>query len=258
MTLARQFKTKLIEMEVGKLKLHSAANRDLKQSRVRRLVAEMDLDSLGVFAVWRDGRDFYVIDGQHRKIALEELGLADWSVPCLVFEGMEFADACERFLKLNDGLTVNPWEKFDKGVKSGREACVESKKIVEAAGFRVSSTYGDGKVVCVRAIEDGYKLDRGQALVDTFELLPAMWGHTAAAVEGQIVRGFCLLAHRLNGQLDRDSLVRKMSKYPGGPTRLIGTAKARQDIHGGTIAFNLAQAVVDVYNKGRRSEKVVL
>lgn len=249
----RKFKVKPIEVEVGKLRLRASMNREVRPTRVRWFEKHMDADALGRFAVWRDGRDLYVIDGQHRKLALEAIGLPDWPVRCDVYEGMSFADACEQFLKLNDSLTVRPYDKFDKGAKAGREECVETQRIVEEAGLHVSPQAGDGKLVCVQAAVDTYKLDRGVALARALTWATEAWGVTGPAVEGQIVRGLGLVAARYNGEIDDPSFVKKLAKVAGGPAALQGKAKAQREIRGHSVAHNIGQIAVDLYNKGRRS-----
>lgn len=248
-----KFKVKAAEFAVKDLRLHSAANRELRPTRVRWFEKHMDLDALGRFAIWRDGRNFYVIDGQHRKVALEALGLDDWKVRCDIYEGMSFAEACELFLKLNDSLTVSPYDKFDKGVKAGRRESVETLSIVEKSGLRVSGQAGDGKLVAVAAAVDTWKLDQGEALARSLQWITEAWGHTAPAVEGQIIRGLGLVAHRFNGEIDNEAFIKKLAKYPGGPGHLQGAAKARREFTGGSIARNIASLAIDLYNKGRRS-----
>lgn len=251
--MKRKFRVKHMPIEVGKLRLRSAMNRELRPTRVRWFEQNMDPDALGSFAVWRDGRDFYVIDGQHRKVALENLGLPDWPVDCAVYEGMTFAEACEQFLKLNDGLAIRPFDKFDKGAKAGRQECVETQRIVQEAGLQIAPQAAEGKLVCVSAATDTYKLDGGAALARSLRWATEAWGRTPAAVEGQVVRGLGLVAASYNGEVDDASLVKKLAKIAGGPPGLIGKAKTQREIKGGTVGHNLAAIVVDIYNKGRRS-----
>jgi hypothetical protein len=258
MALQAKFKVKSLEIEVGKLRLHNRANRELRPGRVKNLERDMDLDALGRFAIWRDGRNFYVIDGQHRKVALENLGLADWPVRCDVYEGMSFTDACEQFLKLNDAMNVRPYDKFDKGVKAGRRECVETLRIIEDAGYRIADQARDGNLVCVAAAVDTWKKDEGESLADALKIASQAWGHTSASVEGYIVEGLGLFAHRFNGEVDYAALVKKLAKYHGGPSHLIGAARGQREIKGGTLSRNVALIVTDLYNKGRRSGQVVL
>ena len=251
-----RFKTKSIEMRVGELRLHHSANREVKPGRVRYFTREMNADALGRFAVWRDGRNMYVIDGQHRKLALEELGVPDWPVRCDLYEGMTFSDACQQFLDLNNQLTVSSYDKYDKGVKAGYAECVESKRIAEEAGFRVAHPTHDGNISAVQALRDVWKLDQGESLIRSLAWLSSAWGHTAVAADGQIIRGLGLVAQANNGAIDEAALIKKLSKYPGGPTNLIGAARQRREFKGGSIGRNLAGIVVDVYNKGRRSHQL--
>lgn len=252
--MKQRFKIKTMEIEVNHLRLHGGANREPQMTRVRKLEQTMDLDALGRFSVWHDGgRNFYVIDGQHRKLALENLGLGDWRVRCDVYEGMTFPEACEQFLKLNDALLVRPFDKFDKAAKAGYEAEVETKRIITEAGLCISMQPGDGKVKAVVAAVDVWKLDRGRALARTLEWTKAAWGNTSSSLEGHVLRGLGTVAAAYNGEVDDAALVKKLAKFPGGPGALLGRAKAQREIKGGTVALNAARIVVDVYNKGRRS-----
>lgn len=253
MTLRPKFRVKTTEVEVRNLLLHPSANRERQQTRVRKLVREMDLDKLSRFAAWRDGRNLYVIDGQHRKLALEELGLGEWNVRVDVYEGCAFQDACDLFLGLNDGLIVRPFDKFDKAAKAGYEAEVETQRIVREAGLQISAQSGDGKLACVVAACDVYRMDRGAALKRTLAWTNEAWGSSAASLDGNIIRGLGLVSSSFNGELDDAALVKKLAKFAGGPGALIGRARAQRDIKGGTVAKNVGGIVVDLYNKGRRT-----
>lgn len=112
-----KFRVKPIEIEVSQIKLHGASNRELQQTRVKKLERNMDLDKLGRFALWRDGRNLYVLDGQHRKVALENLGLGDWKVRADVYENITFQDACDLFLIASIVVDV-----YNKGRRSGQLA----------------------------------------------------------------------------------------------------------------------------------------
>jgi len=179
---------------------------------------------------------------------------ADWPVLCDVYEGMTFEDACEQFLKLNDGLLVTAYEKFDKGVKAGRYECIETKKVIESCGFRVANNVRDGNLVCVAAAVDVFKLDQGDALRRALTWGSAAWGHTPQATDGYVLRGLGLIARAYsNGEIDDAALVKKLAKHGGGAASLTGSAKSARNIKGGSLARNLANIIVDVYNKGRRS-----
>lgn len=250
-----RFNVKPTELEVQRLKLHPALNREVSPARVRELYRDMDLDALGRFAAWRDGANLYVIDGQHRKLALEEHGMGEIKVHVDEYRGMTFEDACEQFLKLNTGLTVRPFDKFDKGWKAGRMAETETKRIIEDAGLIPAPVVGDGRLVAVGAALDVWKLDQGEALATALRIATSAWGYSPDAVEGQIIRGLGLVAHRYNGDLDYDVLIKKLAKS-GRPATLIGKARAQREFEGGSIGRNVAQIVVSLYNKGLRSRQV--
>lgn len=249
----RRFKNKWVRVQARNLKLHPKLNREIKNGTLRWLVRDMDLDLLGAFDVWRQGRDLFVIGGQHRKLALEELGMGEWEVDCLVYEGMSLAEACEIALARNHSTPWSPYEKFEKGLTAGETDCLGVRELVESLGLHTAKTSSDGAICCFDALRSSWKRDYGQTLnlALTYEL--AAWGHIAAGVEGQMVRGFVEFASRYNGEVDSASLVKKLAKFPGGPSALLGQAKSQAKIKGGTVSRNLATAIVDLYNKGRRS-----
>lgn len=251
-----KFRVKPMEIEANLIRLHPASNRELQQTRVKKLEREMDLDKLGRFAAWRDGRNLYILDGQHRKVALENLGMGDWKVRIDVYEGITFQDACDLFLGLNDGLAIHSFDKFDKAEKAGHEAQVETKKIIESKGIRVSRLPGDGKLACVAAAVDVWKLDRGLSLDRALDWITEAWGTDGAALEGHVLRGLGIVAFRYKGEIDDPAIAKKLAKMTGGPSSLQGRAKAQREIKGKTVGWNIAAIVVDVYNKGRRSGQI--
>lgn len=242
--------------KVKDLRLHHEANREQRPTRVRELVRDMNLRGLGVFAVWRSGRDFFIIDGQHRKLALEELGLGDYQVNCVIFDDLTFAEACETFLIWNSSLSVRPYDKWDKGWKAGLADCVGLKEIVEEVGLRMSQGTKDGGFSAVDAGRSVWKKDEGESLRRSLTWATEAWGHNASAVEGALIRGFGEFASRFNGEVEDAAFITKLSKYRGGPSSLLGAARGQADIKGGSVAKNIASILVDVYNKGRRGNKL--
>lgn len=248
----RRFKSRFTKIKVSDLRLHAHANRALRPTRVKVLVKTMDLDKLGPFVAWRDGRDLWVIDGQHRKIALETLGFGEWEVDCEVIEGASFQDACDLFIGRNDVLLVRPFDKFDKGVKAAYEDHVETKRIVEAAGFKISDQAGDGKLACVTSALQSYRIDRGESLERALTIIVGAWGYDRAGVEGKIVEGLATFVSSYNGEVDQNALVTKLRKVK--PGNMIASAKALIDTgESGSVSRNVARVVRGVYNKGRRS-----
>lgn len=103
---------------LGKMRVSALAQRELNESRVEHIAAAMDLEQIGTPTVnERDGH-FYVIDGQHRVEALRRwLGddCEGQQIQCWSYVGLTEEEEAEKFLKLNDTLTVNAMAKFKVG-----------------------------------------------------------------------------------------------------------------------------------------------
>lgn len=250
----RRFRTKWIRVQVRDLKLHPKLNREIKPSTIRWLVRDMDLDLLGTFDVWRQGRDLFVINGQHRKLALEELGLGEWEVDCRVFEGMTLPEACEAALAANKSTPWSSWEKFEKGCTAGRPECLGARAVAESFGLRVTKTGGDGEIRCVDVLTKAWSLDIGGTLTEAMAFPLDAWGSTAAAVEGRVLAGFVTFTiYARKYEIDRASFIKKLAKYEGGALAILAHARYESKHKGGTVARRFAEALVDIYNKGRRS-----
>jgi len=77
--------------------------RELKMSKVRKIIENFIPDIMGVALVsWRNG-EFWCIDAQHRIEALKRLGFKEiWAI---VLSGLTYEQECRRFNILNTGRT---------------------------------------------------------------------------------------------------------------------------------------------------------
>lgn len=97
----------LPELELKKIPLDSIKfaeyQRDVKLSKVNKIVKNFVPDILGVGLVsFRDGK-FWGVDTQHRIEALKKLGYKE--ILCQVLTGLTYEQECYRFVLLNTGRT---------------------------------------------------------------------------------------------------------------------------------------------------------
>jgi hypothetical protein len=229
--------------------------RDPIPARVKAIADRLDLDALGLFIVSRrsDGM-LYVIDGQHRIEALRHYGWQnDWKVECRVYEGLTPEQEAELYRQLNNTRPLTSWDFYKAGLVSGDEKCLEIDATVKKCGLAVSKNAGDGKVCCVstlRQIHDRYGKD---VLRRAIELAVSSWGHTAGAVEKEILHGLSIVTATYNGEIETPWMVKKLAKSPGGPSGLLGRARGLKDLHTAPLYRIVAQQIVALYNRGRRA-----
>lgn len=240
---------------LGKTKVSPLAQRELKQARVDRIVATLDLEQIGTPTVnLRDG-SYYIIDGQHRIEALRQFGLeADQQIQCWSYEGLSEEEEAEKFLKLNDTLAVNAFSKFRVGVQAGRPTETDIDRVVRAQGLRVSTDEGDGAIRAVGTLTRIYNRAGAAVLARTLRIIRDAYGDPG--LEAGVIDGIGLLCQRYNGDLNDVDAVTRLAKAHGGVNGLLGSAEQLRRKTGNQRGHCVAAAAVDIYNRGRGGKKL--
>jgi hypothetical protein len=240
------------------ISIHPDAQRQLVQSKLKQLETEMDLDAVGVIHVVEgtiQGRHgFYCVDGQHRIVALQKLGLGDWLVDCLVHVDADTeAKACQLFLTLNNRSPVSSFDTFEKEVKAGHADAVGSSAVAASKGLRVSRTAAEGAITAVAALKKAYAHDSGASLGCALEIILKAWGNSPAALEGKLIEALSVIIHTYNGQVDQGALASKMAKFNGGAHGVIGKARMYMDMNKASMLKATVNVMLAHYNAGRRT-----
>jgi len=252
-------KAKTTTIAACDIRVDPEVQRGIIPARVKALAEKLDLDALGVFTISdRGGRDYVAIDGQHRLAALERVGMGEWEVTCHVYSGLDMSQEAALFRRLNDTRKITPFDDFDKGLKEGDETCVAINEIVEGYGLTVKAGGGsDGSISCVNKMRQIYSINGvapvGEVLSRTIEDALGAWGVTYAAVDKSVLGGLALVHKTYLDEIDRPALVKKLAKYKGGASGLLGTARLLKDLRSAPLERIVAQVIVETYNRGRRS-----
>jgi hypothetical protein len=249
--------TRIVRKPASELRLHPLAQRDIVPAKLKKLMAELDLDAIGVLhavAYQIDGEEGpWIIDGQHRWRALMDHGLGEWVVDVKLHLGItDHAGASALFLKLNDRSPVSPYDKFLNEVRAEFPAAVSIYNLLGSRGLRFARNSADGQVCCPAALKKVYGMDSGKALGLALDTILAAWGKTAAAMEGAILEGIGLVYGAYHDRVERPALVNRLAKYSGGPGKLIGDAKGLKNFRKAPLPRCVAEVVIGQYNVGRR------
>lgn len=256
-------KSRVVRVRVDSLGLHQAAQRAEVKAKTKKMAEEMDLDAIGVLHAVEypiDGvTKLWVIDGQHRVNALLSLGFGEWIVEVKVHMDIKNeAAACALFLKLNERAAVSSFDKFDKEVKAKEEVAVAIVEVLARHGLSIARSAGDGKLNCVVALKNLWRKDSGASLSATLSVCSAAWGTGASTMEGKIIEGVGIVVARYLNIIEKETLAKKLAKYPGGPPGLLGDAKGLKEYRKSSLARCVGERVVETYNSGRRSGKLEL
>lgn len=248
---------------VAKLMVDPDVQRVVDKTRVDKMVKDYQPSALGAIVVSRrsDGTH-HVVDGQHRVQATIAAGYGDGEVTCLVYEGLTRSEEAALFRRLNNSRSVNAVDKFRVRVVEGDDSAVQLNALLGRHGWTVAQDKNDGYLAGIAALERvhvGKVNGPGTAHEVTETLIQVIteaWGHDANGVRGEITGGLGALLLRFGTRVDRVKLVSELRQFPSGPLGLVGRAKGLRDFRGGLVTDAVAEVVVELLNKNRRTNKL--
>jgi hypothetical protein len=251
--------SKMQRVRADSLQPHPMAQRDLVPSRLKKLSADLDLDAIGVLHVVqypiKNKLAMWIIDGQHRWRALIDHGFGEWEVEVKLHgDVIDDARASALFLKLNDRSPVSPFDKFQNRLRAKEDEAIAINDIVISHHMQIARQSGPGKLVGVTSLEEAYRLDEGKGLDKALSVISEAWG--LRSVDSKVIKGIALVFAHYDGTIDQPALIKKLSKYPGGATGLVGDARGLMEYRKQPLTRCVADRVIETYNSGRRIEKL--
>jgi hypothetical protein len=249
-----QREARLEWVPIPDMRVSPLAQRDLNQARVDQLAADFDLEQLGTPTVnLRDGH-WFIIDGQHRMEALKAIGYADQSVECWAYKGLSDVEEAEKFLKLNDTLTVAAFPKFKVAVQAGRAEECEIDRIVRSVQLRVSMDRSQGAISAVNTLRRVYRRGGPQCLARALVIIREAYGDPG--LEAMVLDGIGLLIHRYGDAVNDERVIAALAGASGGVNALLGKAENLRRQTGNAKAHCVAAAAVELVNRGKGGRKL--
>lgn len=249
------------QLLVDDLTVDREVQRSLDQNRVRKILADFDVDALGTITVnLRADGTVHVVDGQHRVEALRQKGDENGCrIRCLVYEGLDRAGEAALFRRLNNTRPVHSLDKFRVRVVEGDPVAVALSDMLAAHGWAIRAGSASGSFSAVSALEAVYRGPDGEqadiaACDTTIMALTKAWGHDAHAVRAELVGGVGAVIGRHHDAVDTAKLIAELGKQEGGALGFSGRSKTFRESYGGTLRDAVAQTVIGLLNKGRRTK----
>lgn len=239
---------------LDQIRVNPAAQRDLKPARVDHLVANLDLDQIGNPVLNERNGAFFVIDGQHRIEALRQFGFTNETIQCWVHVGLTEADEAERFLQINDTLTVEAHAKYRTAVNAGRPAECEIERVVRSNGCIISKDQLPGAISAVGTVRRIFNRSGSVVLGRTLRIAQGAYGDVG--LDAAVLDGLGLLCQRYNGDLDDKVAVDRLSSAAGGASGLLNLAERTRRSTGERKGVCVAAAAVDIINRGKGGKKL--
>lgn len=248
---------RLTWVPVGLMRVPTMAQRELKAGRVDHIAANMDPEQLGTPTVNKRGGLFYIIDGQHRVEAFKSWigdGWENQQLHCWTYDNLTEEEEAETFLKLNDTLSVQAFDKFRIGFNAGRPEEAEISAIVMKAGLTISQSRAEGSIGAVGTLRRVYRREGGAVLARTLGIIRDAYG--SPGLEAPVIDGIGLLCGRYNGELDTTQAVARMKSVSGGLAGLMNRAYFSKNQTNAPLNQCVAAAAVDLINRGKGGKKL--
>lgn len=234
------------------------AQREFNERHADKIAAGFDPDLFDDLVVTLPNGNgiYHVVDGQHRKAAIQKLYGEDEKVPCRIVAAADPERAAEIFDKINTGRrNPSPVEKFKVRVTAGYETEVAINKVVTNLGYRITNQAEDGTIRSVAALLSVYKNYGLEVLKETLMTIKGTWDNDKHAVNGPIVEGYGALLAEHRGHIDWPRL-RKAVGDKFTPGRLLGHAKQDRELHGGGLPDGVRRVLIRAYDTGLRTGKL--
>jgi hypothetical protein len=257
-TLVRRLErtARLRWVPLREMRVNPLAQRDLNRARVAQLAACFDPEQLGAPVVSCRGGRFWLLDGQHRVEAYK-LWLGCWEdqqIQCWCYEGLTEAQEAERFLRLNDTLTVNAFAKFKVAVAAGRDAEADIDRITRALGLRIAARRSGGGICAVATLRRVYDRAGVAVLARALRIIRDAYGDTG--LDGPVIDGIALVCQRYDGDLTERRAVARLAAAHGGVHGLLSRAGQLRQSTGVAPAECVAAAAVELINRGTGRAKL--
>lgn len=253
-TITAANKPKIRKVRPDDVTTDPRVQRPLDAKRVEAIVSKFRPEGLGVLtaSARADGTMIW-LDGQHRSAALKELGLGSRHIDASVYEGLSLVQEAELFRILNDSKRLTPQDLFRVALTEGDPIAVGADKVLRVYGW----TSEPGKVnTCnsVSTLYNCYERDE-RAVKRALEVLSGSWGATRVSVQSSLLKGAWMFMTRYGDpfQVEVDRLRDTLAKEAGGPQAMIGRARGNAQTRAITVPDSVADILVGLYNKRRKS-----
>ena len=244
----------LREIYLSRLTSGLSYQRIVSDTIVQRLIQNWDPRFLDPIVVsYRDGK-YYVIDGQHRVVAIQRMHPdEDVKVRCIVHTGLTYADEAELFYKLDQcKKKLSYSQSVNALLESGANAELNDiAKRMNANGFQFATgagTYGDNMVRATRAMIEAYRLLGPDSFSRMLFLLRDTWHGASDSLYSIMLSGMALFLKTYETQISDKNFAMRM----GNVSPLAIVRKAQADYSTNRNALRGARVLLEFYNKGLR------
>lgn len=229
---------------------HSYQRRHVRAGWVKEIADGFDPDLLRPLLVnrrrWDSGR-LFVMDGQHRLLAIRRMGWGEQLVPCLVYDNLPYTTEAKLFDTQGYNRPLTQQERFRSALERREPDAETIDGIVRHTGFQLNLDDGDmleGRIPGVGALTRILRQHRSGMLTDVLEACRDGFGREVGP-RAELLAGMAkfLARYRNHAHYDRRRLVTALkTKSAGG--LLVEAADVRRSLK--THRLEKAEAIAFV------------
>ena len=206
------------------LKVDHSYQRQPNWAHVEAMKASYNPNAIGVFQVSDRLDDYFILDGQHRKLVIEAFDMAYGSVLCAIYEDLSLLQEEELFIYFNQArLPVDALHTFRNRVRAYDFDATIVERLLSTYRLKLVSPGTNLGVREISAINCLQTLAQADRLEPVLQVLDAAWGEERGAFK----RFYLELVDRLLRTQDAQTLVTKLRQLT--PLALDRAALAYQD-----------------------------
>lgn len=238
------------------LRVDKTYQRDLRQSRVAKIVKEFDPDLVNEPKVSiREDGSYFIFNGQHTVAALKSVYGKDSFINCKVFRGLTWQEEKNLFVKQN-GISKDPTtnEKLRAEYNDKNVSVVSMVEAAADAGVTVdfSNKQGAYKCISTAALYSAYKKVGKTMLTEMLTVLAGAFEGEPLSFSAGFIKGMSEFYKRHYGTFTASKLKKALSSHT--PEYYVREAA---DMNG-SMESRFYSIIFRAYNKGKSVGKLTM
>lgn len=251
---------KYMMIPVQYLLIDYSYQREVNSGLIKKIINKFDENLIGTIkVVSRKNGVFSIVDGQHRFAVLKAKGYK--TIPCIVYPETTIQEEALMFHELNKSVNkLSALEDFWAMIGAESTVHLAVLSVIEKHGLTVPKRSGARKdqKQSIGAINMVMKLVKSFG-IDTFdnvlEFTTEIWPANGESLTAQMLEGITTFVRRhfKDPLFDRRNAKKKFVIVD--PTIMIAQARHQASVYNASMAYTIADSLVETYNKGLSKER---
>ena len=244
--------SRYMQLPISVLNFDMVYQRKTSKGKVNEIARKFDSGVVGALIISKRENGYYVVDGQHRILAMELNHVKN--AMCLVHEGLTLEQEAELYIKCNNSRKApSATDNFRAKIISGDPVSKDILKICEEIGYKLLidknaniQAAAGFKITSVSGLITVYKTYGADIFRETLNLYKQM---EVTKPTGSEIHALSLFIKRYGNEFSRKDMVYKLNKV--SQVEIMAKARNMKELLGGHTTTNIARIMLGIYNNGK-------